>query len=145
MDYAIIKTGGKQYRVRKGDFLTVEKLEGDSGDEVLFDQVLLTSLKGQLSIGEPIVSGAVVKAKIEDNALEKKTVTITSDDENLNIVAQMFEINDLTVEKLAIVDYGSYKNDDGSDAGCIYHLGKIFRDGRNVPKFVKIFTLIFEY
>ena len=59
MDYAIIKTGGKQYRVRKGDFLTVEKLEGDSGDEVLFDQVLLTSLKGQLSIGEPIVSGAV--------------------------------------------------------------------------------------
>ena len=66
MDYAIIKTGGKQYRVRKGDFLTVEKLEGDSGDEVLFDQVLLTSLKGQLSIGEPIVSGAVVKAKIED-------------------------------------------------------------------------------
>jgi hypothetical protein len=93
----------------------------------------------------PVTKFDAVKAKIESNALEKKTVTITSDDENLNIVAQMFEINDLTVEKLAIVDYGSYKNDDGSDAGCIYHLGKIFRDGRNVPKFVKIFTLIFEY
>ena len=76
MDYAIIKTGGKQYRVRKGDFLTVEKLEGNSGDEVSFNEVLLTSLKGELSVGEPIVSGAVVKAKIEDQIKGQKVISL---------------------------------------------------------------------
>ena len=76
MDYAIIKTGGKQYRVRIGDFLTVEKLEGNSGDEVSFNEVLLTSLKGELSVGEPIVSGAVVKAKIEDQIKGQKVISL---------------------------------------------------------------------
>ena len=76
MDYAIIKTGGKQYRVREGDSLTVEKLEGNSGDSVLFEDVLMTSLKGKIDIGEPIVKGAVVKAKIEDQAKAKKVISL---------------------------------------------------------------------
>jgi large subunit ribosomal protein L21 len=75
-DCAIIKTGGKQYRVREGDSLTVEKLDGKSGDQVLFEYVLMTSLKGKVSIGEPIVKGAVVKAKIEDQAKARKVISL---------------------------------------------------------------------
>ena len=51
MDYAIIKTGGKQYRVREGDSLTIEKLDGKAGDQVLFEDVLMTSLKGKIDVG----------------------------------------------------------------------------------------------
>ena len=61
--YAVIKTGGKQYRVAQGDTLRVEKLVGNVGDTVTFDQVLLiggTALK----VGMPLVSGAKVTAKI---------------------------------------------------------------------------------
>jgi|TARA_B100001142_G_C14069730_1_gene553052 large subunit ribosomal protein L21 len=76
MDYAIIKTGGKQYRVREGDSLTVEKLEGNSGDSILFEDVLMTSLKGKINIGEPTVEGAVVKAKIEEQAKAKKVISL---------------------------------------------------------------------
>ena len=76
MDYAIIKTGGKQYRVREGDSLTVEKLNGQTGDQITFDKVLMTSLKGKVSIGEPVVQGAEVKAKIEDQLKDKKVISL---------------------------------------------------------------------
>ena len=76
MDYAIIKTGGKQYRVREGDSLTIEKLDGKAGDQVLFEDVLMTSLKGKIDVGEPIVKGAVVKAKIEDQSKAKKVISL---------------------------------------------------------------------
>ena len=76
MDYAIIKTGGKQYRVREGDSLTVEKLDGKAGDQVLFEDVLMTSLKGKIDVGEPIVKGAVVKAKIQDQSKAKKVISL---------------------------------------------------------------------
>lgn len=58
--YAVIKTGGKQYRVQPGDLLVVEKLEGNSGAEVVFDQVLM--LDG--TVGAPLVGGASVSATL---------------------------------------------------------------------------------
>lgn len=58
--YAVIKTGGKQYRVQPGDLLVVEKLEGKAGAEVVFDQVLM--LDG--AVGAPLVSGASVSATL---------------------------------------------------------------------------------
>jgi len=71
--YAVIKTGGKQYRVSKGDKLRVEKLAGNVGDAVTFDQVLL--LGGEaLKVGKPLVGGAKVEAKITDQGLGKKLV-----------------------------------------------------------------------
>jgi large subunit ribosomal protein L21 len=71
--YAVIKTGGKQYRVEKGDKLRVEKLAGNVGDAVTFDQVLL--LAGEaMKLGKPLVSGAKVEAKIVDQGLGKKLV-----------------------------------------------------------------------
>ena len=75
---------------------------------------------------------------------QKETFTLDSDDPYLNILAQVFEVNDDSVNKLAVIDYGTYKSEDGADLGSIYHVGKIFRDSNNVPKFVKIMTLVFE-
>lgn len=74
-DYAIIKTGGKQYRVREGDTVDVEKLEGEIGDSVKFDDVLMTSLKGKVQIGNPSVTNATVATEITDQGRgEKLTV-----------------------------------------------------------------------
>ncbi len=71
--YAVFKTGGKQYRVEKGDKLRVEKLPGNVGDAVTFDQVLL--LGGEaLKLGKPMVGGAKVEAKITGQGLGKKLV-----------------------------------------------------------------------
>ena len=60
--YAVIKTGGKQYRVSEGDKLHVEKLAGDAGDEISFDEVLLVGGDSP-KVGTPMVAGASVKAK----------------------------------------------------------------------------------
>ena len=61
--YAVIKTGGKQYRVAEGDKLHVEKLTGNAGDEISFDQVLLVGGDSP-KVGTPTIAGASVKAKI---------------------------------------------------------------------------------
>ncbi len=60
--YAVIKTGGKQYRVQAGDLLVVEKLQGEPGDEVRFDQVLMVGDDAGATIGAPTVEGATVTA-----------------------------------------------------------------------------------
>jgi len=71
--YAVIKTGGKQYRVQQGDKLRVEKLAGAVGDAVTFDQVLM--LGGEaLKLGQPLVGGAKVEAKIVGQGLGKKLI-----------------------------------------------------------------------
>ena len=71
--YAVIKTGGKQYRVSKGDKIFVEKLPGNVGDAVSIDQVLL--LGGEaVKIGKPLVSGAKVEAKILEHGRGEKVI-----------------------------------------------------------------------
>ena len=62
--YAVIKTGGKQYRVKPGDMLVVEKLPGDAGAEVAFDQVLMLGEGETVMVGAPLVEGALVKATL---------------------------------------------------------------------------------
>ena len=62
--YAVIGTGGKQYRVKPGDTLKVELLEGDAGGTVTFDQVLALSDGKDLKIGAPVLAGAKVSAQI---------------------------------------------------------------------------------
>jgi large subunit ribosomal protein L21 len=71
--YAVIKTGGKQYKVEKGDKLRVEKLAGGVGDAVTFDQVLMVAGEA-LKLGKPLVGGAKVEAKIVGQGLGKKLV-----------------------------------------------------------------------
>ena len=74
-DYAIIKTGGKQYAVTPGRKVKIEKIEGSSGDKVNFDQVLLTSLDGKISIGSPNVKNATVIGEIQDQVKNDKVTT----------------------------------------------------------------------
>ncbi len=69
--YAVFKTGGKQYRVAAGDKLRVEKLPGNVGDGVAFDDVLLVAGE-TVKIGQPLVGGAKVEAKIVGQGLGEK-------------------------------------------------------------------------
>lgn len=64
MQYAVIRTGGKQYRVRKGDELDVEKLPAEEGKTVTFDEVLLLVDGEKVELGQPRVKGLTVKAKV---------------------------------------------------------------------------------
>ena len=71
---AIFKTGGKQYLVKTGQILRVEKLEGKKGDSVSFKYVLAISDSSENKIGVPIIEGAVVEAKILDQIRDKKII-----------------------------------------------------------------------
>ena len=71
--YAVFKTGGKQYRVAAGDTVRVEKLPGNVGDAVSFDQVLMVGGEA-LKLGKPLVGGAKVEAKILTQGLGKKLI-----------------------------------------------------------------------
>ena len=62
--YAVIKTGGKQYRVQAGDLLVVEKLDGEPGASVAFDKVLMIGEGSDIAVGEPTVEGASVTATL---------------------------------------------------------------------------------
>lgn len=70
--YAIIKTGGKQYRVQEGDSIFVEKLASEVDAEVVFDQVLAIVNDGDVKVGTPVVEGAKVTAKVLEQGKQKK-------------------------------------------------------------------------
>lgn len=70
--YAVIRTGGKQYRVAQGDVVKVEKLEGDAGTELTFEDVLLVGDDEQTRIGTPVIEGAQVKGTIVEQGRDKK-------------------------------------------------------------------------
>ena len=70
--YAVIKTGGKQYRVSPGDILVVEKLAGDAGAEISFDQVLAVGEGADVMLGAPLVDGALVTATLVETRKGEK-------------------------------------------------------------------------
>lgn len=70
--YAVIKTGGKQYRVASGDKIKVEQIAADIGQEITIDQVLAVGNGGDLKIGAPLVSGATVKVKVVSHGKHDK-------------------------------------------------------------------------
>lgn len=72
--YAVIETGGKQYRVQEGDVLTVEKLNAEAGQKVEFDKVLVLAEEGDLKVGAPYVEGAVVSGEVVENGKGKKVI-----------------------------------------------------------------------
>jgi large subunit ribosomal protein L21 len=73
--YAVIKTGGKQYRVAQGETLKIESVAGDVGSAIVLDKVLAVGNGDSLKVGKPLVSGASVKATIVSNGRHDK-VTI---------------------------------------------------------------------
>ncbi|MNC14941.1 50S ribosomal protein L21 [compost metagenome] len=72
--YAVIETGGKQYKVQQGDVLYIEKVDAAEGDVVKFDRVLLLSKEDGLVVGSPLVAGASVSAKVEKHGKDKKII-----------------------------------------------------------------------
>ncbi len=70
--FAVIKTGGKQYRVSQGDKLRVESLDADEGESINLDQVLMLGEGDKVTVGEPLVSGATVSAKVLTHGRGKK-------------------------------------------------------------------------
>ena len=72
--YAIVNTGGKQYKVQEGDILRIEKIPGDIGADVDFDQVLMVSDGENVTIGTPTVESVGIKAHIVDQGKAKKVL-----------------------------------------------------------------------
>lgn len=70
--YAVIKTGGKQYRVSAGDKLQIEQIAAEVGAEVVLDQVLMVVDGEQVSVGRPVLSGAAVKATVTGHGRGEK-------------------------------------------------------------------------
>ena len=70
--YAVIKTGGKQYRVEEGDLLKVEKIEKGTGESIEFDQVLLVADGDKVSVGQPLLDGAKVTAEVVEQGRHQK-------------------------------------------------------------------------
>ena len=75
--YAVIKTGGKQYSVKVGDVVYVEKLNAEDNSEVTFDQVLAVGEEGSVKVGAPVVEGASVVAKVVKTGKGKKLNILT--------------------------------------------------------------------
>lgn len=74
--YAIIKTGGKQYKVKEGQILKIEKLDADEGENVEFDKVLTIKNSDGVQFGRPFLKDASVKAKVLENDKHKKVVVL---------------------------------------------------------------------
>lgn len=72
--YAVVKTGGKQYKVEEGDILRVEKLPGEVGSPVTFDDVLLFSDGDQLAIGQAVLENVSVRGHIVEQGKSKKII-----------------------------------------------------------------------
>lgn len=72
--YAVIETGGKQYKVAAGDVISVEKLDVEEGAEVTFDKVLMAGEGSDVKVGAPAVEGATVTGKVLRNGKAKKVV-----------------------------------------------------------------------
>jgi len=70
--FAVIETGGKQYKVKQGDTIRVEKLDGELGNDVTIDRVLMVADGDNVQVGKPVVEGGAVKATIKDQGRGEK-------------------------------------------------------------------------
>ena len=73
--YAVVKTGGKEYRISKGDIIRVERLEGKIGDQVTLKDILMVSQEGQVQFGTPQLAQAVVVGEIVEQTRGRKVLT----------------------------------------------------------------------
>ncbi len=103
--YAVISTGGKQYRVEPGKTVVVEKLVGDEGAQVVFDQVLLVSSGdgGNVSVGKPTLSGAKVTGEIVEQGRGAKLVVFKFR-RRKNYVRKNGHRQDYTAVKIAAIN-----------------------------------------
>ena len=83
MSFAIIETGGKQYKVSASNILKVEKLDIKKGNKVEFKKVLLVNDDKTVEIGDPTVSGAVVEGMLLDNIKDRKVIVLKKDEDRI--------------------------------------------------------------
>ena len=76
MNYAVIKTGGKQHKVEEGEIISIEKLKAGEGDKVEFEEVLAIKADGKLQVGTPVLDGAKVTGTVLSQEKDKKVVII---------------------------------------------------------------------
>jgi large subunit ribosomal protein L21 len=72
--YAVVKTGGKEYRISQGDLIRVEKMEGKVGDQVTMKDILMVSHEGQVQVGNPLLANAVITGQIVQQVKGKKVL-----------------------------------------------------------------------
>ena len=96
--YAIIATGGKQYKVSEGDVIRVEKLDAKAGESFTFDQVLIVN-DGEMKIGNPTVSGATVEASVVSEGRGKKVIVYGYREEAVTIRRM---VTDSLIQKLRL-------------------------------------------
>ncbi len=72
--YAVIKTGGKQYKVSEGDKVFIEKLKAEADEKVSFEEVLIVGKDGTVNVGKPFIEGAIVEAKVVKHGKNKKVL-----------------------------------------------------------------------
>lgn len=72
--YAVVETGGKQYRVQEGDVITIEKLNVEAGESVVFDKVLAAGEGADIKVGKPYVEGCSVNASVVENGKGPKVI-----------------------------------------------------------------------
>jgi len=72
--YAVIETGGKQYRVNQGDIIKVEKLPADVGEKVDFDRILMVGEGAEVKVGSPVVDGAAVSGTVVEQDRHRKII-----------------------------------------------------------------------
>jgi large subunit ribosomal protein L21 len=103
--YAVIQTGGKQYRAEPGKTLLIEKLEGDAGAKIVFDQVLLVSSGdgATVTVGKPMVAGAKVTAEIVEQTRGEKIVVFKMRHRK-NYVRRNGHRQDLTAVKISAIE-----------------------------------------
>ena len=106
---AVFKTGGKQYSVKAGQILKVEKLEGEKGDSISFKDVLAISESTENTIGSPLVEGAVVEAKILDQIRDKKIIVFKKR-KRQNYRSTQGHRQYLTVLKIETISMGGKKS-----------------------------------
>ena len=108
MKYAIIRTGGKEYKVSEGEEILIEKLSGKKGDSVVFDQVLLLVDDKKIDIGQPLVEKARVKAKVLEQAKGEKirVVKFRAKSRYRRVKGHRQKLTKIRIEKV----YGKGKN-----------------------------------
>ena len=114
--YAVIKTGGKQYSVKVGDVVYVEKLNAEDNSEVTFDQVLAVGEEGSVKVGAPVVEGASVVAKVVKTGKGKKLNILTYRPKKGSMVRKGHRQPYTKVEITAIKGVGSTKNGRDSES-----------------------------
>lgn len=105
--YAVIKTGGKQYKVSKDDIISVEKLAEEAGKKIKLNEVLIISDKGKPVVGDPLIKGASVEAEVVDHTKSAK-ITVFKKKRRHNYRRKLGHRQDLTLIK--ILEIGTSKS-----------------------------------